>query len=121
LGLAPGAELHRVTLGGRGSEEHAVPTRIQASPGDAVEFRTVDHRVHTLFFVADSLAPELRSYMESTGQMASPPLVVRGSRFIVRLQNAPPGRYLFVTEGHGGSARGVLEVGLPTEGGSSRS
>jgi hypothetical protein len=85
-----------------------------------VEFRTVDHRVHTLSFVADSLTPEVRSFLESTEQMASPPLVARGSRFIVRLQNAPLGRYLFVTEGHGGSARGVLEVGSSNAGGSSR-
>ena len=120
LGLPSGAELHLVTLGGRGSEEHVVPTRIQASPGDAVEFRTVDHRVHTLTFLTDSLTQEVRLFLESTEQMASPPLISRGSRFIIRLQNAPPGRYLFVTEGHGGSARGVLEVGLPAEGGSSR-
>jgi plastocyanin len=111
LGLPSGAQLHRITLGGRGSEEHAVPTLIQAEPGDGVEFRTVDHRVHTLTFPADSLSPEVLAFLDSTGQMASPPLVTRGSRFIVRLQNAPPGRYFFVSEGHGGTARGVIEVG----------
>ena len=115
LGLPSGALLHRVTLGGRGSDEHAVPTVIQASPGDGVEFRTVDHRVHTVGFVADSLAPEVRGFLESTGQMASPPLVTRGTRFVLRLQNAPPGRYLFRSEGHGGTAMGVVEVGVPPE------
>lgn len=113
LGLPSGAELHRVTLGGRGSDEHAVPTRIEASPGDGVEFQTVDHRVHTLKFLADSLTYEARAFLESTGQMASPPLVSRGARFILRLQNAPLGRYLYVSEGHGGEARGVIEVGVP--------
>lgn len=113
LGLSPGARLHQVTLGGRGSEEHAVPALIQADPGDAVEFRSVDHRVHTVTFPPDSLTPEVRAFLESTGQANSPPLVFRGSRFIVKLENAPKGRYPFVSEGHGGTARGAVEVGLP--------
>lgn len=120
LGLPSGAQLHRVTLGGRGSEEHAVPTRILASPGDGIEFLTVDHRVHTLNFVADSLTDEVHAFLESTAQMASPPLVSRGSRFILRLQNAPIGRYLYVSEGHGGVARGVIDVGFPPETDSTR-
>jgi len=120
LGLPTGAQLHRITLGGRGAEEHAVPTRIQASPGDGVEFRTVDHRVHTLTFLPDSLTPEVQAFLESTSQMAGPPLVARGSRFVLRLQNAPPGRYLYVSEGHGGVARGVVEVGPLPEAGSSQ-
>jgi plastocyanin len=113
LGLSGGARLHRVTLGGRGAEEHAVPTRIQALPGDGIEFLTVDHRVHTLEFVADSLEPEAQQFLESSGQTASPPLVSRGSRFVLRLQDAPPGRYRFTSNGHGGIARGVVEVGPP--------
>jgi plastocyanin len=112
LGFSSGAELHQVTLGGRGSEEHAVPSIIQAFPGDGVEFRTVDHRVHTVTFLADSLAPPLRDFLEATGQMGSPPLVSRGSRFIVRLEDAPQGRYPFETKGHGGTANGVVVVGL---------
>ena len=120
LGLRPGVQLHRVTLGGRGAEEHAVPTRIQASPGDGIEFLTVDHRVHTLEFVIDSLTPEVREFLESTGQLASPPLVSRGSRFMLRLQDAPPGRYHFLSEGHGGQARGVIQVVVPSEADSSQ-
>jgi plastocyanin len=111
LGFPAGARLHRVTLGGRGETEHAVPTLIQARPGDGVEFRTVDHRVHTVTFPPDSLTPEVRSFLESTGQTESPPLVHRGVRFILRLQGAPPGRYPFVSEGHGGTAHGVVELG----------
>jgi plastocyanin len=112
VGLAPGAQLHRVTLGGRGAEEHAVPGRIDAAPGDAVEFRTVDHRVHTVVFPPDSLTCQARSFLEETGQGASPPLVSRGSRFVLRLEGAPSGRYPFVSEGHGGTAKGVVVVGL---------
>jgi plastocyanin len=120
LGLPAGAELHRVTLGGRGAREHAVPTRIQAFPGDGVEFRSVDYRIHTLQFVSDSLSEAVRTFLETTGQIASPPLVTRGSRFILNLQNAPQGRYFFMSEGHGGTAFGVVEVGIPPEADSSR-
>ena len=115
LGLPEGTRLHRITLGGRGAQEHAVPTLTQASPGDAVEFRTADHRVHTLSFLEDSLSVGIRDFLRSTGQMASPPLVSRGTRFILSLQNAPLGRYPYISEGHGGEARGVIEVAWPSE------
>jgi plastocyanin len=113
LGLSPRSQLHRVTLGGRGADEHAVPTQILASPGDGVEFLTVDHRVHTLAFPLDSLSPEVRLFLEESGQTSSPPLVTRGSRFILNLKNAPPGRYPFISDGHGGKARGLVQVGDP--------
>jgi plastocyanin len=114
LGFPDGARLHRVTLGGRGAREHAVPALIQAHPGDGVEFITADHRVHTVTFPADSLAPEARAFLESTGQLGSPPLVSRGTRFVLRLQDAPPGRYPFVSDGHGGTAHGVILVEPPS-------
>ncbi len=112
LGLPEGARLHRVTLGGRGREEHAVPLRIEAAPGDAVEFRTVDHRVHVVTFPGDSLLSDPRAYLERTGQAGSPPLVFRGSSFLLRLEGAPRGRYPFLSEGHGGVMGGVIEVGM---------
>ncbi len=114
LGLPPGARLLRVTLGGRGSEEHAVPLRLEARPGDAVEFVSVDHRVHVVTFPPDSLSPEARSFLESTGQSPSRPLVSRGSRFIILLEGAPPGRYPFLSEGHGGIMGGVIWVVDPS-------
>lgn len=110
LGLAEDAELHRVTLGGRGAEEHAVPSRLDVRPGDAVEFHTVDHRVHTVEFPVDSLSAEHRAFLEESRQRASPPLVRRGTRFLVLWEGAPPGRYPFVSRGHGGAAWGVIRV-----------
>ena len=59
-------------------------------PGDGVEFRTVDHRVHTLRFLADSLTYEARAFLESTGQMASPPLVSRGSSLHLETSRRAP-------------------------------
>jgi len=110
LGLRSGARLHQVVLGGRGTDEHLLPSRILASPGDAVEFVTVDHRVHTLFFLVDSLSSEGWDFLVSSGQEASAPLLSRGSRFLVRLEGAPLGRYPFQSRGHGGQAFGVIEL-----------
>lgn len=107
--------MHTVVLGGRGAEEHAVPSHLQVRPGDAVEFRTVDHRVHTVVFPPDSLSAPLRAFLESTGQGASPPLVSRDSRYVLRLEGAPPGRYPFVSRGHGGTARGSIRVLGPVD------
>jgi plastocyanin len=112
LGLGSGARLHRVTLGGRGAEEHAVPTLVGALPGDAVEFLSVDHRAHTVAFLRDSLSSDVLAFLESTNQLSGPPLVTRGSHFVLRLQDAPSGRYPFISEAHGGTAHGVIEVGL---------
>lgn len=117
LGLARGARLHRVVLGGRGSEEHVLPGRIQANRGDAVEFVTVDHRIHTVVFPRDSLTAESFRFLAESGTEASPPLPARGSRFLLRLEGAPPGRYPFLSQAHGGVAHGVIEVAMDGTGG----
>ena len=111
LGLPSGARLHRITLGGRGAAEHAVPTLVRALPGDAVEFRSVDHRAHTVAFLSDSLSSEGLAFLKGTGQLSGPPLVTQGSHFLLRLEGAPKGRYSFISEGHGGTAHGAIEVG----------
>ena len=115
LGLAEGARLHRVILGGRGSEEHLLPARIRVAPGDGVEFVTVDNRVHTISFPPDSLSPEALAFLTSTAQKSSPPLLSRGQRLIFNLVDAPVGRFPFFAQGHGGTAFGVIEVGLPSD------
>lgn len=111
LGLGRGARLHTVVLGGRGAEEHVLPERLQVRPGDAVEFVTVDHRVHRVVFDEDSLEAEVMEFLAGAGVTSSPPLTEKGSRFLLRLEGAPRGRYPFVSYGHGGAARGVIQVG----------
>jgi len=115
LGLASGSRLHRVVLGGRGSDEHVLPQLIHASPGDAVEFITVDNRVHTVSFLGDSLTAEAAGFLLSSGTLASPPLVSRGSRFVVFFEKAPLGRYPFESRGHGGVAVGTIELASPSD------
>jgi plastocyanin len=110
LGFSTGARVHRITLGGRGAEEHVVPTLVQAHPGDAVEFQSADHRVHTVVFLSDSLSADGLAFLRKTGQLSGPPLVSRGSHFLVRFDDAPPGRYPFLSEAHGGRAHGAVVV-----------
>ncbi len=82
-----------------------------------MEFVTVDNRVHTVGFPADSLAPEVRDFLQETSQAESPPLVARGSRFLLLLEGAPAGEYPFVSRGHGGVAHGMLLIrGSASEG-----
>lgn len=111
LDLEPARVIHEVTIGGRGGEEHVVPSVLRVPLGAVVVFTTVDGRIHTVTFPEDSLPLDGALFLQRTGQMESPPLVDRGSRFVVTLEEAPPGRYRFRSQGPGGEAWGVLLVG----------
>ncbi len=110
LGLQGDELVHTISLGGRGSEEHIVPPSLEISVGEVVQFVTVDRRVHTIRFPADSLAPPEAAFIETTGQGASPPLLGLGSRFVLTSENAPPGRYPFLSSGHGEATGGIIFV-----------
>lgn len=110
LGIEDDVSIHRVSLGGRGSSEHVVPARLEIEPGDVVEFVTVDGRVHTVRFFADSLSAAAAEFLRRTDQMQSPPLLERGARFVLTFRDAPSGRYPFRSDGGGGSSRGVVVV-----------
>lgn len=111
LDVDPRREIHEVTIGGRGDEEHVVPTILEIPADAIVVFTTVDGRVHTVSFPEDSLALDAALFLERTAQMRSPPLVDRGSRFVLTFEGAPGGRYRFRSEGPGGEAWGTLVVG----------
>lgn len=111
LGLDRDEELYRIVLGGQGRMEHLVPTRLEIPQGAIVEIVTVDRRIHTVTFLPDSLSPEAEAFLRETNQMQSPPLLERGSRFVISFRDAPPGRYAFVSEGHGGTASGIIVIG----------
>jgi hypothetical protein len=78
-----------------------------------VEFVTVDHRVHVVSFLADSLTADALAFLTEARKVSSSPLVSRGSRFLVFWAGAPPGRYPFLSRGHGGEAVGFIEVISP--------
>jgi plastocyanin len=110
LGISSRVPLHRIALGGARDMDHVVPTLTTAEPGDVVEFQTVDGRVHTLSFAVDSITRPVRAFLEETRQLSSPPLLDRGSRFLVDLTGAPVGRYVFRTRTSGPPVYGAIVV-----------
>ncbi len=109
LGLTDLDEVHRVTLTGAEAEAIDSPS-VTVAPGAYVEFVTADWRIHEVHFELDSLDAPARSFLERSDQASSPPLVDRDSRFVVWFDRAPPGRYSYVVQGNGASARGVVIV-----------
>lgn len=102
-----------VSLSGWGSQERPVPDTVRAEVGAAVIFQVADWWVHTVQFVAEEMTPAQIGFMESHGRMLSPPLVERGSRFVVSFADAPPGTYPFRIDGFGDLAKGAVVIEAP--------
>lgn len=109
-GVDAAPDTAQVVIGGRATQEHLVPPRVRVAEGGVVEFRTVDGRVHTVEFLPDSLSPEAHAFLETSGQLRSPPLVDRGTVYAVSFAGAPPGYYPFFVQGPGEAARGAVFV-----------
>jgi plastocyanin len=99
-----------IVLGGRGTEEHVVPSRVIVQVGGSVVFRTVDSRVHTVEFSPSGMTAEAQSYLRRTGQQRSPPLLERGTEYTVTFEGAPPGFYPFLVRGPGVPVEGAVVV-----------
>lgn len=117
LGIDPQRAIQDVLIGGARNDEHIVPGVLSVSPGGVVVLRTVDHRVHTLTFLRDSLSPEGREFIAGSVGFVIGPLVERGSAVAIDFADAPPGNYVFVSEGSGGRASGSLIVHADGDGG----
>jgi hypothetical protein len=113
LGLALTDRVHRIRVSG-GEVERADPLETHIQPGAYVEFRSIDWLVHEIIFEADSLSAEQWEFLERTDQVASPPLIDRGSRYVLAFLSAPLGRYPYTLEGNGRPGRGVIVVGAPS-------
>ena len=103
-----------VQLSGGRDVEHVVPPHLEIAPGEWVQFVSLDRRVHTVSFVPDSLSPEALVYLADTGQLEGPPLLTRGSRFLVDFRTAPAGRYVFSSASHGDPVFGSVTVREPS-------
>ena len=91
--LPAGTDLHDVAVGTNEQNRDFDPAQLQARPGDYLRFTTADSRTHAIVF--ENAAPELRTFLESNGQLRSPPLVTRGASWVIALKDAPPGQYPF--------------------------
>lgn len=112
LGLTPRDRVYRVSVSG-GEVERAEPAALSIEEGSYVEFVSSDWLVHEVLFDTTSLSAEQRSFLEDTDQLHSPPLIDRGSRYVLSFVEAPPGRYAFRLEGNGRASMGAIVVAGP--------
>ena len=113
LGLGERDRVHTIGLM-TGLVERAEPDSLVLAPGEYVQFVSRDWLVHELAFDVDSLAPDARAFLERTGQVASPPLLQRGARFVLSFVDAPPGRYPFSLSGNRDPGQGVIVIASPS-------
>jgi hypothetical protein len=110
LGLTAEDQVHRVMLRKLNQAESLEPAELTIETGAYLEFLTRDRQVRVVSFLLDELAPAQATFLRTTGQDRSPPLVELDSRFVVSFDGAPPGRYPFIVEGSGAPARGAVSV-----------
>jgi len=109
LGLTDADLVYRITILG-GPRESLSPEQVELEPGAWLEFVSGDWLVHEVRFEADSLSGAPLAFVRDSDQLASPPLVDRGARYVVSFEGAPEARYPFVAEGNGAPGRGVVIV-----------
>ena len=112
LGLTEEDRVYRVALTG-GEVERAEPAALSIETGAYVEFVTNDWLVHEILFDSAALTPSQRGFLERTDQMFSPPMIDRGTRYVLSFVDAPPGRYTYRLEGNGLTSRGTIVVASP--------
>jgi plastocyanin len=120
FGLTPQDRVYRVAVSG-GETERAEPAALSIEAGAYVEFVSTDWMVHEILFDTASLTAAQRTFLERTDQVHSPPLIDRGSRYVLSFVDAPPGRYAFRLEGNGRASQGAIVVaGAVAEGSRAR-
>ncbi len=110
LGIHDPGPVYVVSLAGWGGREQPVPDTVRIPPGAVVVFQVADFRVHTVTFAQDSLGLGQSEFITRASRGQSPPLIERGSRYIVSFAEAPPGTYPFRIGGFGSSAGGAVVV-----------
>lgn len=114
LGLDPRDRVHEVMVSASATGVPE-PRETVVLAGDYLQFVMADSWVHELVFESDSLSAEALAFMTDLDQMASPPMVSRGSRFVVSFVGAPEGRYPFRVEGGHAPAHGAIVVATPAD------
>jgi len=112
LGLDPLDRVHQVVLYG-GAEARAEPAELLLAPGEYVQFLTADSWIHEIRFDVPTMSAEAVAFMAGLDQLSSPPLVSRGSRFVLSFVGAPAGRYPYTVEGNGPATFGALVIEVP--------
>lgn len=93
IDVPDGTDLHDIVVMTNAQNQDFQPAQLKAAPGDYVRFTTADNRTHAIVF--EVTAPEIRTFLETTGQLRSAPLVTKGASWVVALKGAPAGTYAF--------------------------
>jgi plastocyanin len=112
LGLTGDDRVHTITVEA-GTAEEATPDSLEVLVGDLVQFVSGDWMVHEVRFETDALRAPTRTFLEGSGQLASPPLLQRDARFVLTFDEAPPGRYPYRLTGNRAEGAGVIVVKAP--------
>lgn len=110
LGLSPRTPIHRISLADREGRIGVFPSVLEIGARDVVQFRAEDRRVYGIRFLEAEMSSASRDFLADRHQLASPPLVEAGARFVVSFEGAPEGIYPFLVEGSGGSQRGEIRL-----------
>jgi plastocyanin len=92
IDVPEGVDLHDIKVATNQSRDFE-PAQLKAAPGDYVRFTAGDSRTHAIVF--ELAAGDARTFLESTGQLRSPPLVNNGASWVIALDKAPLGTYVF--------------------------
>ena len=92
----------------RSKRPELTPVEVTVRTGDVVRFLATDGSAHALAFDGDSLAAPAREFMERTGQLRSPPLLMKDATWLVSMAGAPPGRYPFRCPTHGAAGAVIV-------------
>jgi plastocyanin len=93
IDLPEGVDLHDVKVQTNAQGKDFDPVQLSAIPGDYLRFTIGDSRTHAIVF--EVTAPEIRTFLEQSGQLRSPPLVTNGASWVIALKGAPVGTYAF--------------------------
>ncbi len=93
IDVPAGVDLHDVAVRTNAQSKDFDPAGVQAAPGDYLRFTTGDSRTHAIAF--EAVSPEIKTFLEQSGQLRSPPLVTNGASWVIALEKAPPGVYRF--------------------------
>jgi plastocyanin len=93
IDVPAGVDLHDVAIHTDAQSHDFEPKQLQAAPGDYVRFTTADSHTHAIVF--EGVSPEIKTFLENSGQLRSPPLVTKGASWVIALKNAPAGVYRF--------------------------
>lgn len=93
IDLPAGTRIHEVLLAA--PDGAVAPDTVRIRPGDVVRFVAEGLEAHAVVFDEGALAPEPHSYLSEGSLLRGPPLVERGTGWVVSFPEAPRGSYPF--------------------------